>query len=271
MEYLKKGDLYEYQRLRLPVRQAFDAEFNAYDTSLERQDRKQNEKKASEKKVFKKERSAKETRASSRSSSVPGLSIAQVLALASRHKDYKERSSDDRPAHTRSQLLTMGTKVAQESGIMQGRYTFSGQGRYRRKKVEGLGGWWKGPGFKKTIKRRPRRRRIVRPVRRYNRKPIYHRNPIIHQKRQLAFMKRRGISPDERNAMSLGASLARASEVRRATVEKIQKKRARFSNSVYDPEGTLLDSLLGGNNQAEYKDSNSSTSSMMSRLSVGQL
>jgi len=268
MDYLKKGELYEYQRLRRPVREAFDAEMNTYDPTLDRQ----SGKKTSEKKVFKKERSAKETRVPS--IAIPGLSTQQVMNLAEQHKSYKTKSElDERPAHSKSQLFSMGAQVFHHPSIYrkeQGRYTFAGQGRYRRKKIEGLGGWWKGPGFKSKAKK-TKRRRFVRPIRRYKRKPIYHRNPIIHQKRQLAFMKRRGISADERNAMSLGASLARASEVRRATTEKIQKKRARFANSVYDPEGTLLDSLLGGNDRAEYRDANSSTSSMMSRLSVGQL
>jgi len=150
--------------------------------------------------------------------------------------------------------------------ISMGRYTFAGQGRYRRKKIEGLGGWWKGPGFKSPPKRRGFSRR-----RRVSKRRFYHRNPIIHQKRQLAFMKRRGFSKDEKNAMSLGASLARASEHNRSYAEKTFKKRARFASSSYDPEGTLLDSLLGANDQPEYKDTNSSSSSMMSKLSIGQL
>lgn len=269
MEYLKKGELYEYQRLRRPVREAFDAEMNTYDPTLDRQ----SGKKTSEKKVFKKERSAKETRVPS--IAIPGLSRQQVIDLAPQHKSYKTKSElDERPAHSKSELFSMGAQVFNHPSIHrkeQGRYTFAGQGRYRRKKIEGLGGWWKGPGFKSKVHTTKRRRYYTRPVRRYKRKPIYHRNPIIHQKRQLAFMKRRGISVEERNAMSLGASLARASEMRRSILEKTQRKRARFANSAYDPEGTLLDSLLGGNDRAEYRDANSSTSSMMSRLSVGQL
>jgi len=197
---------------------------------------------------------------------LPGSKRAKAMV----RKAYRVGPDDFVSARGEQTLFTK-PKLIKPEVKEQGRYTFSGQGRYRRKKIEGLGGWWKGPGFKSKSKTTKRRRFYTRPLRRYKRKPIYHRNPIIHQKRQLAFMKRRGITRDEQNAMSLGASLARASDARRATVEKIQKKRARFSNSVYDPEGTLLDSLLGGNNQAENKDVNSSTSSMMSRLSVGQL
>jgi len=162
----------------------------------------------------------------------------------------------------------------------QGRYTFSGQGRYRKKKIEGLGGWWKGPGFKAyraKIKksyglpnRVPKGRGYSRR-RRVSKRRVYHRDPLVHQKRQLAFMKRRGFTKDEKNAMSLGASLARASEHNRSYAEKTFKKRARFASSSYDPEGTLLDSLLGANDQPEYKDTNSSSSSMMSKLSIGQL